>query len=199
MRNSKDLKEYLADETVSFEKDREIVYKLFRKYIAKSGELKFYCEERNIYWEDEFDLAALFIQKTIQMIPEQFPEKESFLSLFTKDDAESAQEVHEFIIQLFRKTIAHSDEYEQMIRDKTKNWELERIALTDIILIKMALAELLHFQTIPVKVTMNEYIEISKDYSTPKSKLFINGILDKLAENLEKEKKIKKKGRGLMT
>ena len=199
LRSSKDLKEYLSDESVTFEKEREIVYKLFRKYIAKSAEFKSFCEEKDIYWEDDFDLAALFNQKTIQMIPEQFSEKDHFTDLFARDEDESADEVHEFIIQLFRKTIANSNEYEKMISDKTKNWELERIALTDIILIKMALAELMHFPTIPVKVTMNEYIEISKNYSTPKSKLFINGILDKLTDNLTKEKKIRKKGRGLMT
>jgi N utilization substance protein B len=199
LRASKDLKTYLDDNEVSYEKDREIVYKLFRKYIAKSPELKFYCEERFMFWEDDFDLAALFIQKTIQMIPQDFTERGRFVDLFSKDEESSESEDHQFIIDLFRKTIANSTEYEQMIRDKTQNWELERIALTDIILIKMALAELMHFPTIPVKVTMNEYIEISKSFSSPKSKLFINGILDKLTENLKNEKKIKKKGRGLMT
>ena len=85
-----------------------------------------------------------------------------------------------------------------MIRLKTKNWELERIALSDIILIKMAMVELMQFPSIPVKVTMNEYIELSKLFSTPKSKLFINGLLDKLVEDMKKEKKLKKKGRGLL-
>jgi N utilization substance protein B len=133
------------------------------------------------------------------MVPENFPENKSFISLFSKEDDESEEEVHEFIIQLFRKTVSSSEEYEKLISDRTKNWELERIALTDIILIKMALAELIHFPSIPVKVTMNEYIEISKSFSTPKSKLFINGILDKLAEELMKEGRIRKRGRGLMT
>ena len=199
LRNSKDLKAYFADELIDYEKEKEIIYKLIRKYIAKSGELKSYCAERSIFWEDDYDLAALFLQKTIRMIPEQFSEKDSFITLFSKDDEESEEEQHDFILQLFRKTISNGNEYEQMIRDKTQNWEIERIAMTDIILIKMALAELLHFPTIPVKVTMNEYIEISKDYSTLKSKLFINGILDKLTDQLKKENKIKKKGRGLMT
>jgi transcription antitermination protein NusB len=199
VRNSKDLKEYLESDETIFENDRQIVYKIFRKYIAKSGELKFYCDERSIFWEDDFDLAALFIQKTIQMISEGFTEKDRFIDLFSNEDKEEIADEHKFIVELFRTTVAHSNEFEKMIGDKTQNWELERIALTDIILIKMALSELLHFPTIPVKVTMNEYIEISKDYSTPKSKLFINGILDKLADNLQKEKKIKKRGRGLMT
>ena len=200
LRSSKDLKEYLESEITSFEADRTIVQKLFRKYVAKSSDFRAFCEERNIFWEDDFDVAALFIQKIILLIPEKFSEKESLINLFNQDEEEeNIADDHNFIMELFRKSIAHSNEYEQMIRDKTKNWELERIALTDIILIKMALAEFLHFPTIPVKVTMNEYIEISKNYSTPKSKLFINGILDKLAEGLNMEKKIKKKGRGLMT
>ena len=99
---------------------------------------------------------------------------------------------------MFRKTIAQSEKLEEMIRANTKNWELERIALTDIILIKMAMVELMQFQSIPVKVTMNEYIELSKLFSTPKSKLFINGLLDKLVDDLKKEKMLKKKGRGLL-
>ncbi|MCK4407479.1 MAG: transcription antitermination factor NusB, partial [Bacteroidales bacterium] len=108
-------------------------------------------------------------------------------------------EDRKFIIELFRKTIIHSREYEQLIDKKTKNWELDRIAVMDIILIKMALAELLEFPNIPVKVTMNEYIELSKLFSTPKSKIFVNGILDKLIVDLNKKNLINKTGRGLMT
>ena len=92
----------------------------------------------------------------------------------------------------------HSDEYAAMIDEKARNWELERIALMDTILIKMALAELLEFPSIPVKVTLNEYIDISKYYSSAKSKVFINGILDKLIVDLKEKKMIKKTGRGLM-
>jgi len=200
LRNSKDLKEYLNSGTHSFKEDQEIVYKLFRKFIARSAELQSYCEERCIHWNDDYGLAALFIQKTIQMIPEDFPEDIGFPSLFnSKEEEDDPSDDQRFILELFRETVFYSEEYEHMIEGKTKNWELERIALTDIILIKMALTELIYFPTIPVKVTLNEYIDISKNYSTPKSKLFINGILDKLVESLNSDEKIIKHGRGLIT
>jgi transcription antitermination protein NusB len=199
IRNSKDLKDYLNSGNSLFKEDKEIVYKIFRKFISRSSELQFYCEERSIHWISDFDLAALFLQKTVQLIPEQFSEELSFTNLLNKDEDDDPADGQKFIIDLFRKTILHSEEFEKMIEEKTKNWELERIAITDIILIKMALTELIHFPMIPVKVTLNEYIDISKNYSTPKSKLFINGILDKLVETLKFENKIVKRGRGLLT
>jgi N utilization substance protein B len=193
------MKEYLNSENSSFNEDKAIVYKLFRKFIARSSELQFYCEERSIHWTSDYDLAAIFIQKTIQLIPEEFSEEEAFTSLLNKDEDMDPADEQRFILDLFRTTIVHSEEFEKMIEGKTKNWEIDRIALTDIILIKMALTELIHLPTIPIKVTLNEYIDISKNYSTPKSKLFINGILDKLVETLTSEDKINKRGRGLMT
>jgi transcription antitermination protein NusB len=198
VRSLKDLKEYLNKSEFSFEDDRDIVYRIFKKCISKSAELQFYCEERNIFWIEDYQSAALFILKTIKQIPEGFSESKPIVSLLPKDADDDPAEDRKFIRDLFRKTIAQSDKLEGMIRLKTQNWELERIALTDIILIKMALIELMQFPSIPVKVTMNEYIELSKLFSTPKSKMFINGLLDKLVEDLKKDKKIKKKGRGLL-
>jgi len=194
----KDLKAYFNQEKSSFESDRDIVYRIFKKCISKSTELHFYCEERNIFWTEDYQSAALFILKTLKQIPENFPDTDSLVALFPKDEDDDPKEDKKFIVELFQKTIAQSDNLEVLIRDKTQNWELERIALTDIILIKMAMVELMQFPFIPIKVTMNEYIELSKLFSTPKSKLFINGILDKLVEDLTKDKKIKKKGRGLL-
>jgi transcription antitermination protein NusB len=198
VKNLKDLRTYFNQETSSFESDRDIVYRIFKKCISKSAELQFFCEERNIFWVEDYQSAALFILKTLKQVPEGFPETGSLVSLFPKDEDDDPKEDKKFIVELFQKTIAQSEKLEELIRLKTKNWELERIALTDIILIKMAMIELMHFPSIPVKVTLNEYIELSKLFSTPKSKLFINGLLDKLVEDLRKEKKIKKKGRGLL-
>jgi len=198
VRNLKDLRAYFNQTESSFEADRDIVYRIFKKCISKSAELQFYCEERNIFWVEDYQSAALFILKTLKQIPENFPDSKSLVSLFPKDEDDDPKEDKKFIVELFKKTISQSDKLEDLIRTKTKNWELERIALTDIILIKMAIVELMHFPSIPVKVTMNEYIELSKLFSTPKSKIFINGLLDKLVEDLKKEKKIKKKGRGLL-
>lgn len=198
VKNLKDLRTYYNQTENSFEADRDIVYRIFKKCISKSTELQFYCEERNLFWVEDYQSAALFILKTLKQFPENFPDTQSLVSLFPKDEDDDPREDNKFISELFKKTIAQSDNLEKMIRLKTKNWELERIALTDIILIKMAMVELMQFPSIPVKVTMNEYIELSKLFSTPKSKLFINGLLDKLVEDLNKEKKIKKKGRGLL-
>lgn len=198
VRNLKDLRTYFNQPESSFESDRDIVYRIFKKCISKSTELQFYCEERNIFWIEDYQSAALFILKTLKQIPENFQDTQSLVALFPKDEDDDPKEDKKFIAELFQKTIAQSDKLEKMIRLKTKNWELERIALTDIILIKMAMVELMQFPSIPIKVTMNEYIELSKLFSTPKSKLFINGLLDKLVEDLNKEKKIKKKGRGLL-
>jgi transcription antitermination protein NusB len=196
IRNSKDLKEYFEAGHTSFEDDREIIYKLFKKIIAKSGDLQFHCEEKNIYWIDDYQSAALLVMKTLRVIPEGYGSDQILPTLLEKE--EDPEDDKKFVKDLFRKTISQSDKLDKMIEAKTQNWELERIALTDIILIKMALVELLTFPSIPIKVTLNEYIEMSKLFSTPKSQIFVNGLLDKMVEDLKVEKKIKKSGRGLI-
>ena len=199
LKTSKDLSDYLNSGVSSFEEDQDFAGKLFRKFIVKSGDLESFCEERNIHWADDYDVAAIFILKSFKLMNVNFSERDSLPGLLTKDSGTDEADDRKFLLDLFRKTIKHSEEFEKLIDARTKNWELERIALTDIILIKMALAEFLHFSQIPVKVTMNEYIEISKEFSSVKSKSFINGILDKLVTDLTEDKKIKKTGRGLMT
>ena len=196
---SKDLTDYLNSGVSSYHEDQDFLEKLFRKFIAKSGDFQSYCEERSIFWDDDFEVAAVFVLKTIKLISESFTEKDSLTSLFSKDQEDDPDEDRKFILELFRKTIMNTDESDKLIDTRTKNWELDRIALTDILLIKMALTELTNFSQIPVKVTMNEYIEISKQFSSQKSKLFINGIIDKLVSDLTAENKIRKTGRGLMT
>ncbi len=199
LKAGKDLGEYLNSGTSSFREDQDFLEKLFRKFIAKSADLQFYFEERSIFWDDDFEVAAVFVLKTIKLMSESFGEKDSLTDLFTKGEEDDSEDDRKFIRDLFRKTIINTDESDKLIDARTRNWELERIALTDILLIKMALTELTSFSQIPVKVTMNEYIEISKQFSSQKSKLFINGILDKLVTDLTEEKKIRKTGRGLMT
>jgi transcription antitermination protein NusB len=199
LRAGKDLAEYLNSEVSSYKEDQDFIEKLFRKFIAKSPDFQFYCEERNIFWEDDFEVSAVFVIKTIKLMSETFGERDKLTELFTKGQDDDQDDDRKFILDLFRKTIMNSEASDKLIDDRTRNWELERIALTDILLIKMALTELTNFSQIPVKVTMNEYIEISKQFSSVKSKLFINGILDKLVSDLTEAKKIKKTGRGLMT
>jgi N utilization substance protein B len=199
LKTSKDLAEYLGSGIGTYREDQDFLEKLFRKFIAKSPDLQFYFEERNIFWDDDFEVAAVFVLKTIKLMSESFGERDSLTGLLTKGQEIDPDDDRKFILELFRKTIMNSDESDKLIDARTRNWELERIALTDILLIKMALTELTHFSQIPVKVTMNEYIEISKQFSSQKSKLFINGILDKLVSDLTEDKKIRKTGRGLMT
>jgi transcription antitermination protein NusB len=199
LKASKDLAEYLNSGEGSYGEDQVFLEKLFRKFIAKSADLQYYFEERSIFWDDDFEVAAIFVLKTIKLMSESFGERDTLTGLFTKGMEDDPDDDRKFILDLFRKTIMSSEDSDKLIDARTRNWELDRIALTDILLIKMALTELTNFSQIPVKVTMNEYIEISKQFSSQKSKLFINGILDKLVSDLTEEKKIRKTGRGLMT
>lgn len=154
-------------------------------------------EDKNIFWGADYSLSVFLVQKTIKYYQEN---NFSLLTLpsLMKDDPEARKEDLDFMKSLFSKTILHSEEYEKLIVSKLENWELERIASMDKILIKMALCEFGEFPSIPVKVTLNEYIDISKSFSTPKSSYFINGILDKLLAQLKAEKQVNKRGRGLM-
>lgn len=185
---------YLNSPSTSFLSDKEFVIDFFKKHIADSDAVEHYIEERSIYWANDLNMAvAPMIIKTLQNFNENSDQNEKLLPLL-KD----AEEDRQFVLDLYRKTIISDKESETLIGDKTKNWEVERIAMMDVLLMKMALTELVHFNNIPVKVTLNEYIEISKLFSTPRSKVFINGILDKIVLDLKASEKIKKTGRGLI-
>jgi N utilization substance protein B len=146
----------------------------------------------SIHWMDDLDLCCSMALKTLKAIPESHDFQ--ILPLFKEDDDEK-----EFILQLVKRTIEMDSENESLINELAENWELDRIARMDILLLKMGITELQNFSSIPTKVTLNEYIEISKFYSTPKSNVFINGILDKAISRLTNEKKIVKIGRGLLS
>jgi N utilization substance protein B len=148
-------------------------------------------EEKSIYWAESIELIQGMITKTLEGSKAKGEFK--LLSLF-KDEEDDVR----FMRELVKKTIQDDEYLTQIIGEKTKNWEADRIAMVDIILMKMALSEMLHQTSIPVKVSINEYIDISKDYSTPNSKSFINGVIDKLAVELKSQGKIVKIGRGLM-
>ncbi len=184
---------YMSSEENNFEKDKEIVAVLIKKYIADFPPLIQYYEDKSIFWVDDIDIVNMILIKIIRMskqdtVDKTFSELEWFID---KEDKE-------FAINLFSKTIINSEKYGKIISDKTVNWDIERIAMMDILLMKMAICELLEFCSIPVKVTLNEYIDLSKMYSTPKSSVFLNGILDKLIDDFRKSDMIKKTGRGLM-
>ncbi len=189
---SEEYREYMSAEENSLEADKRIVKILYGKYVVHNETLHQLYEDRNMHWADDLDAAQMMVTKTLKSYKEEHDE-DSDLPDLLKDDSDV-----EFAETLYRTSIKRSEEYGKMIHEKANNWEMDRIALVDIILMKMALAELVSFNEIPVKVSLNEYIELSKEYSTPKSGNFINGILDKLKNEMTEAGEIRKIGRGLL-
>ena len=192
-KDGSEYKKYMSSEVSNFEKDKEIVAVLVKKYIDDFPPLMQFYEEKSIFWVDDIDMVNFILVKLIRASREEdadniFPDMK-----WTLDDDD-----RQFAIDLFRKTIMGSDKFETLISEKTVNWEMERIAIMDVILMKMAICEILEFPSVPVKVTLNEYIDIAKMYSTPKSGVFVNGILDKLIADFRRTDMINKTGRGLM-
>ena len=173
-----------------FSNAKNFLVQLFRSEIANSPLIYNFFEEEEIRWMDDIDLACSMAIKTIKLSAEE--DDFDFLPLYKENDDEK-----DFITTLLKQTVALDQESEQLIDEMADNWELDRIAKMDVLLLKMAFAELQSFESIPTKVTINEYLEISKYYSTPKSNVFINGILDKSLKKLMQEKKVLKTGRGL--
>lgn len=196
VRESEVFFEFMNNEKSGFEEDKQFMVHLFKSEIANFPLLYDFFEDRSIYWMDDIDLACSMVIKTIKKFAsiEGDPAVENtILPLYKPDDDEK-----EFITTLLREAIKNHEDHLKIIDGLTKNWELNRIAKMDVLLMELAITELETFSNIPTKVTLNEYIEISKFYSTPESNGFINGILDKAIGKLEKENKIKKTGRGLM-
>jgi len=193
LKQSSEYVAYLESEDRSLKVEKDIVKYIFKKIILKSPAIEQVFEERFINWATDKDVLQALLAKTLKNFNSEDPEKNELAQLCPNwvDDKE-------FIVELFRLTTRHQVEYQQYISGKTKNWEADRIALIDTLLMQMAIAEFLNFSSIPVKVTINEYIEISKEFSTPKSNSFINGILDKILAELQKGGKIRKFGRGLI-
>ena len=184
--------EYLASEVRGFEHDKEIVVKLFKRHLVNFELMHDYLEEQGIFWNDDIDLTASMVLRSLKAIKESDTDIE-FLPLWKEGDEEE-----EFCRQLFRKTLSTGADTKERVALVTPNWETDRIAIMDLVLLKMAIAEAIYFESIPTKVTMNEYIELAKFYSTPKSATFINGVLDTLMPKMLEEGKIKKVGRGLI-
>ncbi|MCD4664917.1 MAG: transcription antitermination factor NusB, partial [Bacteroidales bacterium] len=198
IRDSEDYKAYMSSENNNYKEDINILLKITKKFISKDEILQFHYEEKSIYWSDDFYTSNLLLLKTLKTFPENSDELTPLPSLLSGSKFDDTNEDREFLIQLFRKVILKSDYFYDLMEEKVKNWEMDRLAVMDILIIKMALAELIEFPSIPIKVTLNEYIELAKYYSTPKSKFFVNGILDKLIVDLKAQEKIKKTGRGLI-
>ena len=195
---SDEYNQYMTEKHDSFAKDKKIATTLFFNHIVSSESFEMLFDDMVAGWSDDLAVAAFFVQKTFSSIKSAQP-FETLLPLFKNENETEEDGDYRFMIDLQRKVLIHDDEYRQMITAHTRNWDFERIPHTDVIILKMALAELQNFPTIPVKVTINESIELSKMFSPPKSSLFINGILDKIIVKLTEEGKIKKTGRGLIS
>lgn len=181
---------YMQTKTSTFEEDKQFVVDLFTEVIAPNDKLYEYLEDNKLTWIDDIPMVNTQIQKQLRQIKEG---DEFRVPKLYKD-----QEDKEFVSLLFRKTVLNEIELAKEYIDKTPNWDSERIAEIDTIILKMAICEFLKFPSIPVKVTINEYLELAKEYSTPKSSIFINGILDNLVKDFTNEGKMKKSGRGLL-
>ncbi len=193
IKNSEAYQRFLTNPEDHPSAHRKYMEKMYNEFVVDNDDLYSIFQEKSIYWDYEdndfgVQMALRYFSKiksedNYKAIPPKYKDKE---------------EDEDFVKNLFRKCIKHNEEISEMIDGKTKNWEVDRIATMDVLLMKMAIVEFLYFNSVPVKVSMNEYIEISKLFSTPKSKVFINGVLDKLLAEFKEKKLIKKKGRGLM-
>ena len=191
--NSEEYKQYMAAPSVTFNQHRNIVLHLFLEHIANFEALHDHFESRSIYWLEDLDLACSLVKRTIEQMRDGASDDLGLATLL-KPPAEEK----DFVSVLYRQTLEQSEEHGREIAAKASNWEEDRIAVSDMILMKMALTEARAFSDIPVKVTLNEYIEIAKAYSTPKSSTFVNGILDKLFIEMKETGAIRKVGRGLL-
>ncbi len=192
IRESTVYQEYLNEDDFNAS-HRKFVERIYSQFVLDNDDFYNLFQERSIYWDFEdsdfaINMAMRYVGKLkseehFKSLPEMYKDKEEDV-LFVKN--------------LFRKCILNNEVNSDLISGKTKNWEVDRIATLDVLFMKMAITEFLHFSSIPVKVSLNEYIELSKLFSTPKSKVFINGVLDKLLAEFKRENKIKKIGRGLL-
>lgn len=183
---------YMMSTKDSYDFDREAVLDLYKNVIAPNEKIYDYFEDDKLTWVDDIPIVNTFIVKQLKKARKEQPES-FFLPDLLKDAADM-----DFALELLTKTLLNDAEWEKEIEGKTPNWDKDRIADVDSILLKMAICELLSFSSIPEKVTINEFLEIAKEYSTPKSSIFINGILDKLVKEYRTEGKLKKVGRGLL-
>ncbi len=184
--------EYINNSSSGFIEERKFVDKIFNDVILVSEEVHDALEEMSIYWNDDIDFVITMISKTLKKFTKDSGREENLLPMFKDVDDE------DFAKNLLRKAILNHDELREMIKSHSQNWDLDRIAFMDILIMQLAVTEFLYFPSIPTKVSLNEYIELSKFYSTEKSRNFINGILDKILKDLKNTGQIQKTGRGLI-
>lgn len=185
-------KGYMATKTSDFKEDKDFIVAIFSEIIAPNDKLYDYIEDKKLTWIDDLPVVNTIIQKLLRKL------KPSSIDHYFVPKLYKDMEDREYAVSLFKKTLLNRSKLNEEIAQKTVNWDAERIANLDAILLQMAICEFQKFPSIPVKVTINEYLEIAKEYSTPKSSFFINGILDKIIKDYSDEGKLNKMGRGLM-
>ncbi len=183
---------YMEADQSSYAEDKKLITHIFTHIIYPNELLSYILEEQSIYWNDDLEFITSMIVKTFRKFKESDTPERGLMDLYKNS------EDRDYVVKLFRQTILNRDEYVEYIKLNTRNWDLERIAFMDILIMQMAITELVAFPSIPTKVTLNEYLEISKFYSTSKSNIFINGVLDKVMLQLKEDKKVQKAGRGLI-
>ena len=182
----------MVAEEQNYATDKKFIIKLITVLFANSEDLHASLDEQSIYWNDDMEYVSSMVEKTIKRFKIESGENASLMPLFKN------QEDEDFVKILFRKAVLHQEKISKLIDNNTTNWEVERIALMDILVMQLAVTEILEFSEIPVKVTLNEYIEIAKYYCTSKSSTFVNGILDNIVKEIRKKGEINKTGRGLV-
>lgn len=187
---SDEFEKYSKKENSNFKDDKQFILNIYKQIIAPNNKLFDFFESENIGWIDDIPFVNTVVVKDLGRLDKQG--KLVLADLYKNEDD------YKFVKELFQKTVLNHDDYDAVIDELTPNWEFDRIADLDLILMKMAITEFLKFPSIPTKVTINEYLEIAKDYSSDKSSFFINGVLDKMLKKYKKEEKIKKIGRGLL-
>lgn len=181
-----------ATQENEFEHDREFLRKLYKRKIAENAVLRSYCEERSIFWESDYESVAFWVASLLGRMSED--RNDNVDKGWNAED-----EAVKFGLTLLEKTLMHADEYNQYIAPRLQHWKYDRVGLTEKTLLCVATSELVNFPSIPVKASLNEYIELSKRFCTKDSTPFINGVLHKLAQDLAKDKKMQKSGRGLIS
>ncbi|MBO7271882.1 MAG: transcription antitermination factor NusB [Bacteroidaceae bacterium] len=179
-------KEYMAAETSSYEEDKELWRKLYKAFVFDNEELDSLLEEQSLYWNDDKSIVDSFVLKTIKRFEEKNGAAQQLLPEY-KDVADM-----EFARKLFRNAIGNAEQYREMMSSSSKNWDMSRLAFMDVVIMQVALAEIMTFDDVPLSVTLNEYVEIAKHYSTVKSGSFVNGMLDTITKKLRQENKINK-------
>ena len=179
-------KEYIESPDSSYDEDREFWRKAYKKFIYENEALDQFLEDQSLYWNDDKEIVDTFVIKTIKRFDPESGSSQELLCEF-KDDEDK-----DFARRLFRRSIMNAEYYRHLISQSSKNWDLSRVALMDLVIMQIALAEILSFPNIPVSVSLNEYVELAKRYSTPKSGSYINGILDGIVKMMKREGKLMK-------